>query len=335
MFFFYSFCLIPRDIRTGFTLNLSSFISYGTCSRSSNEITDLFEGHTLTLNSTTSSSVNLSSKVELTNAKEQMLNFLSSINIAKNYLIDETHRGLNGEEDGSLVGDVTAQRILKEMSSLTTHEIVGYGNTSYYLANLGVRTERNGTLTLDTARFDAALAADPDLINVVFTSKYLSSNSNLKVTGSDTFPPTPGSYSFSYSSGTTAILNGETLTASTNAAGNKTFVGTNGETQGMNIELLSDLATSSTVRYGQSLIDKLQSYVKDVTSLSGIISSRTTTLNENLTTYAKEQEDLEAKITSLTENYNEKFGNMESLVTQLNKTGEYLTSLMDAWNKEK
>jgi flagellar hook-associated protein 2 len=33
--------------------------------------------------------------------------------------------------------------------------------------------------------------------------------------------------------------------------------------------------------------------------------------------------------------YNEKFGSMESLVNQLNKTGEYLESMMDAWSAAK
>jgi flagellar hook-associated protein 2 len=36
----------------------------------------------------------------------------------------------------------------------------------------------------------------------------------------------------------------------------------------------------------------------------------------------------------LTNDYNTKFGSMEAMVTQLNKTGEYLTSMMDAWNKK-
>ena len=78
----------------------------------------------------------------------------------------------------------------------------------------------------------------------------------------------------------------------------------------------------------------MQAYVKDITANSGIINKRTSALNENLLGYGDEQAELDDRITSLTAAYNEKFGAMESLVTQLNKTGEYLTSLMDAWNKK-
>ena len=57
-------------------------------------------------------------------------------------------------------------------------------------------------------------------------------------------------------------------------------------------------------------------------------------MNEELSAFVDEQTDLDAKIESLTTAYNVKFGSMEALVTQLNKTGEYLTSMMDAWNKK-
>ena len=102
----------------------------------------------------------------------------------------------------------------------------------------------------------------------------------------------------------------------------------------MSVKLLSDISTTATVRYGESLIDTLQKYITDVTSASGLLSSRTSTLNQSLSDYGDEQTALDEKIEDLTTSYNKKFGDMESLVTQLNKTGEYLTSLMDAWNKK-
>jgi flagellar hook-associated protein 2 len=97
---------------------------------------------------------------------------------------------------------------------------------------------------------------------------------------------------------------------------------------------LTDTATNATVRYGQSVIDRLQAYITNITSSTGSIKTRTTSLNEELSAFADEQIDLDNKIESLTSTYNTKFGSMEALVTQLNKTGEYLTSMMDAWNKK-
>ena len=204
-----------------------------------------------------------------------------------------------------------------------------------YLANLGIQTERDGTLSLNSTRFNAALDADPDLLNVVFSSLYSSDNDNIAASGSTTFPPTPGSYSFSYTVGSDATLDDQTITGSANDNGNMIFTSTGGATENLSVRLLSNQNTSGTVRFGQSVIDKLQSYVDDILSSTGLIQSRTTALNNDLSTYSDEQTDLDDKIAALTADYNAKFGAMESLVTQLNKTGEYLTSMMDSWNKDR
>ncbi|MDA0317871.1 MAG: flagellar filament capping protein FliD [Proteobacteria bacterium] len=306
-----------------------------TVTRSANSITDVFEGYNLDINAVSNGAFKIASTVLSTNARDRMQSFVDNINEVKNYLLTETKRGRDGAEDGTLVGDVTATKILREIRALTTREIVGFSSQSYYLANLGVQTERDGKLTLNITKFDAALAANPDLLNVVFASKYSTDKDNLKVTGSANFPPVAGSYSFSFSSGaSTGTLNGETITPKSNSAGNKVFTGSSGNAKNLSVELLSDLTTSATVRFGQSLTDKLQKYISDINSASGAINVRTRAINQNLSDYSDEQSDLDARIEALTAAYNEKFGAMEALVTQLNKTGEYLTSLMDAWNKK-
>ena len=302
--------------------------------RSTNSLTDVFDGYQLELNAVSSSAINVSSSVVATNARDRMQSFIDHINTVKSYLTTETKRGLSGAPDGSLVGDITAQAILREISGLTTEPIVGYGASSLYLANLGVRTERDGSLSLDTNKFDSAIAADPSLTDIVFASKYSTTSSNTSVTGSESYPPKAGSYGFVYSSGDTATINSETITKVNNSNGQKVFTAANGDADNLSVTLLTDTATNATVRYGQSVIDRLQAYITNITSSTGAINTRTTSLNAELSTFADEQADLDAKIENLTETYNVKFGSMEALVTQLNKTGEYLTSMMDAWNKK-
>ena len=304
--------------------------------RSSNLVSDLFSGQTLNINAVSASPVNVESAVVTSNATVKMQSFVESINSLKTYLTAETKRGLNGGTAGSLAGDFAAQSVLSELRSITTQEITGYGSSSFYLANVGIKTERDGTLSLDTAKFEAAIAADPDLVNIVFSSKYSSTSDKVAVTGSANYPPVAGSYSFNFTASSGAgSLNSEALSGATNSSGNKVFRGTTGDANGMAVEVLNATADiSGTVRFGQSIIDKLQVYIKDIKSSTGILSKRNTSLNENLAKYEIEQTELDEKIQSLTDQYNVKFGKMESLVTQLNKTGEYLTSMMDAWNKK-
>ena len=305
-----------------------------TITRSVNSITDVFEGYTLDIKSTNSTAFNIASTVSSDDAKTRMQDFVSSLNDVKTFLIKETKRGIGGAEDGSLVGDTAASQILRDISAFTTRAIVGYSDTSYYLANLGVQTEQDGSISFDTDKFNSAITANPELINTVFASKYSSTSDILKVSGSENFPPIAGSYSFAYTSGGDATLNGQTISPVLDSSNNKVFTGSSGDARNLSIKLLSDISTTATVRYGESLIDSLQKYITDVTSASGLLNSRTSTLNQSLSDFGDEQTALDEKIEELTTSYNKKFGDMESLVTQLNKTGEYLTSLMDAWNKK-
>ena len=307
-----------------------------TVTRSSNTITDLFAGHTINLTAADSSTaVEVTSALATTDARARMQSFIDSINTVKTFLKTETQRGLNGAKPGSLAGDVTATAILRELSVLTTTPITGYGSTDYYLANLGVRTERDGTLSLDTTAFDAAILADPTVADIVFSSKYSATDANLSVTGLTNYPPEPGSYSFSYNSGaSTGLLDSNSITPLTNSKSQKVFTGTSGNSKNLSVTMLSDTTTSGTVRFGRSMIDTLQAYIETLTSSSGTIKTRSDTLTADLATYADDQADLDAKIEALTNDYNVKFGSMEAMVTQLNKTGQYLTSMMDAWNKK-
>jgi flagellar hook-associated protein 2 len=307
-----------------------------TVTRSSNTITDLFAGHTINLTAADSSTaVEVTSALATTDARARMQSFIDSINTVKTFLKTETQRGLNGAEPGSLAGDVTATAILRDLSALTTTPITGYGSTDYYLANLGVRTERDGTLSLDTTAFDAAILADPTVADIVFSSKYSATDPNLSVSGLTNYPPEPGSYSFSYNSGaSTGLLDSNSITPLTNSKSQKVFTGTSGNSKNLSVTMLSDTTTSGTVRFGRSMIDTLQAYIETLTSSSGTIKTRSDTLTADLATYADDQADLDAKIEALTNDYNAKFGSMEAMVTQLNKTGQYLTSMMDAWNKK-
>jgi len=45
--------------------------------------------------------------------------------------------------------------------------------------------------------------------------------------------------------------------------------------------------------------------------------------------------DVDEKVEALTARYKNQFSSMESVVTRLKSTGDYLTNMMDAWNSDK
>jgi flagellar hook-associated protein 2 len=110
---------------------------------------------------------------------------------------------------------------------------------------------------------------------------------------------------------------------------------TDGDAYGLQLTLGSNESLTTTVRYGQSMADQLESYGETLLGATGLIARRETELSDNLAGFETNLEDIETKAAALTERYNIRFGRMEAVITSMNKTGEYMQSLMDAWNADR
>jgi flagellar hook-associated protein 2 len=302
--------------------------------RSSNEFEDLFPGHKITLNAVGTSTLGSSD----TNAsvKDRLTNFLATVNELKSYLSEATQRGINGAEPGPLAGDTAAQSIQSRIRNIATQPITGFGAEPLYLAQIGVQTEQDGTLTINAERFEQALEENPELANALFTTKYSSPNSDLGISGLSFAPPQAGTYDLVYNSETdTATLDGQSLTVSSNSNGNVVLRSNDGDTNGITITLGTDETLSTTISYGQSLADQLQDYGNTLLGTSGLLARRETDLNESVLEFETKIEDLDSKVEQLTERYNIQFGRMEAVISSLKRTGEYMQSMMDSWVSNK
>ena len=69
-------------------------------------------------------------------------------------------------------------------------------------------------------------------------------------------------------------------------------------------------------------------------STSGQLSTRETTINREVSAQSELLVDLNTQMESLRERYIKQFTSMEQAVTSLKSTGEYLTNLFEAMNKD-
>lgn len=308
--------------------------------RTTNSFTDLFPGHEITLNTAPGANtpITVTSQTDNDDMKTRMNAFLEELNSIKTFLKTETARGLNGAADGQLAGDTAARSIETQLRNLTTTAIAGFGADDIYLAELGVRTERDGSLSLDEDRFDSVLASNPEKIDAVFSSLQSADMSEIGVQLTTGAEATAGQYAFVFdASNETATLGGESLTKVTNADGSLSFRSSGSLTDGLVISVPaaqtgSDFTTQ--VNHGTSFIDRLQTYLSEVLASSGVLQERTNILNEQRDDTNDRLADLEEKVTALTERYKTQFGAMESAVSSLKRTGEYLQTMMDSWNKK-
>ena len=118
--------------------------------------TDLGNVQSLTIgDSTTKTKSNIEKVVLEFNALATTLDYLTDYDREKN-------------EAGLLTGDATVRTLESQLRRTLTGQIAGGASVYDSLASLGITTNKEGLLEIDSARLDAALSADPAGIAEVF-----------------------------------------------------------------------------------------------------------------------------------------------------------------------
>ena len=169
--------------------------------RSSNIITDLFNGYNVNLIASTTvngtdTPANLTGSVDTSAASTNLQSFIKAVNDARTLLNEKTFRGSSSKDAGELSDDPVIKSIKNQLKNFTSSQLVGFGTNGVHLSNLGVRTERDGLLSLNTDILENELKNNPTSLDAIFNSMYSSTSSLLTVSGGTTSAPVAGSYAF-------------------------------------------------------------------------------------------------------------------------------------------
>lgn len=301
-------------------------------SRATNDISDLIGGVTLSLHATTTGFAKVAIAKDDALARETISNLVEQLNGMTQLLNEETAVASGGAKAGALAGDRTITALRHQLAQVTTTPLKGHGPNEIYLSQLGVRTERNGSLTLDADAFNDVFARDPSILSAVFSDSFLSDNPNVEVSGQRRPTTESGSYSFVVDPDTgIARLGGKEIASAILDDGRIEYASTTGATAGITLTMQPD-QSEATVGFGQSLVSMLFEQVETILSTSGGLARREDKLGETLVLTATSLKELETQSEKLETRYRAKFSAMERAVSQLNATGSFLTNLVDSWN---
>ncbi len=127
----------------------------------SNEISTAISGVRIDLNrAAPGTTVTLASSQPTTTMKELVQEYVTAYNELKKALNTATSPGTDGTNGGALAGDAGARDMARALAGLTSAQLASSGPYQR-LSDIGISTNRDGTLSLDTTVLDKALAADP------------------------------------------------------------------------------------------------------------------------------------------------------------------------------
>lgn len=299
-------------------------------SRASNTIDDLVPGTEIALKRAGTVALGATRPTE---AITQAVNdFVTAYNSLKSVIDQTTVAATSTSDAGALNGNSAIRQIQTMLSKLTSTTLSTYGSVST-LTEIGVATNRDGTLTLDTGKLNAVLDADPDGVEALFNPGQRSSSPLVSITSAlGATPPgtytltgvTPQSGSTAASGtidGTAALGSGSTLSA---AYGTPPY--------GLKLKV-TGAVSSMTITIDLGLTGAMAAIQKSIEGTTGLITTLQASLNTTAGQIADDQAKLDSDSTAYQAQLQTQFTSMQSAVTSYKSIQSYLTQQVALWTK--
>ena len=289
--------------------------------RPSNSISDLFKGYELNLLTTNSSAIKISSSQNLSTIENLLNDFVDSYNVIYAGITAMSMQSNTGGESGPLSGDSLARRIQRDLRNYTSTSIKGYEDGPYTLSLLGIQTNRDGTLGLNTNTLKNTFEKNPKVIDAVFKNQLTTDNADVSVRalGVNT---KPGSFSITKSGGN-FLIDGAAMSQS-----GTEYTSSSGDSTGLKLIITDSNLSSANVYYGKSLMTLVDESLTNFLAFDGDIQNRLTGLSDNLKELADQKISLEDRMDKLQQRYAMQYASMETAVAGLKDTGDYLTEML-------
>ncbi len=308
-----------------------------TVTRPSNSFDDVIPGVSMTLTGT--GNVSLSSKVPTDDISQAVNDFVSAYNTLMGEITTATAAAGNGTDAGPLRGNQSIRALKDQLSKLTTTNLNASG-TVRTLAELGVKTSLDGTLTVDQPTLSKMLTSYPNDVAQMFQTSQSSSSDQVLITNK-AGSAASGVYTVS---GITPALNGGNATGSINgvpmnASSWNLTAGVGSGADGLALQVLSGAPDTVTITINQGLGGALQALVDAMnkTDTTGRPVGALATLSKNLTDQQTTLSDALTKADTQVQVYHDRlvtqFTTMNTLVSGYKATQSYLTQQIDLWTK--
>ena len=137
-------------------------------SSQSNDVTGVIPGVTLTVKAKTAAAETLTLTNDEAATAKALQTFVNSYNRLVTNLESQLHTAAGSDRSTSLAGDASVRGLQQQLQALFSTTVPGLAQVST-LADLGVTTQKDGTVSLDSKKLNAALALNPDAVNQVFS----------------------------------------------------------------------------------------------------------------------------------------------------------------------
>jgi len=152
--------------------------------RSSNTVSDVINGVTLSLKSPNASTeeapVQLRIEENVDLVKSSVSDFVEKYNTVRGFISAQFTYDAETQASGLLFGDSSLRSVQTQIQRVLSGVISGLEGDFDTLVSIGITTDRAGLLTVDTTKLNQALDADVDQVAEIFLGKGRSTDNNIR-----------------------------------------------------------------------------------------------------------------------------------------------------------
>ena len=296
-------------------------------SKSSNTVTDIINGAILNLRGEGTGQVKLST--DLSEIRDKVNDFVTEYNDLIEYIQELNQFNPQTLESGKLFGNYAVQNLQNILRSTVSGEVSGAQGPFGFLSQVGVTTQSDGKLTLETSKLNDALQSNLNNVADLFSSRATVDNVHTTFIGF-TEKTQAGTYDIRVQGGQVQIRRqGETDFVDATGTGNF-FAGPEGHaSEGLNFRLAS-LADgdygSITLAVGVAeTLNRQMSFLTDQ-GQNGPITSEINTLTETIDDLDDTLLRLDERVAEFERNIKDRFANLEIILGRLNTQKESFAS---------
>jgi len=301
--------------------------------RNSNSISDLIAGVQIDLKKAVpGTTVELGSQRPTAAIKQSVSDFVAAYNELHSLLTEMLTHGSQGLASGPLRGDVGLRDAQRRLAALPRTALATDGAIQT-LADIGVATNRDGSLTVNEQWLDKALENDPDGVESLFNPTQHSSSPFLSI-ASKMGAVKPGTYTFKDvvpsdgTSNATAVVDGVTVTG----IGRFIVPPSTSTSAGLSVEVAGAVA-EATLTIDPGLAGTVKAIRDALFALNGPLTMSNERLRDDAEDIADDRAAMDARTTAYRDRLVSTYAAMEKRVSAFKATQSYLEQQIKAWNR--
>lgn len=324
------------DAITGLTLqqaaqNAELIVDGVTVSKATNSITDVIDGVKLDLMSASpGTTITIGSSQPVDAIKQAVSDFVDAFNEMRTTL-----RTMTGTE-GSLRSDTGIRTLVQRLSAMTSTRLTyATDGSPTTLAEIGVSTNRDGSLTLDTGRLASVMSSNPSAVEAMFNPGQRSDNPLIQITSAvgktkgGVYTVTNATPGTSSSAASATLDGGFTLPLGTTGV-QASFTSA---AYGLSFDVLGTVS-SATITIDTGLQGALDAIKNELTASSGQLTASQSRLESEKAAIADDKEKLTTKDTAYRAQLTAQYTRMQSSLFALTSTQSYLTQQIKLWTND-